>query len=110
MESVEPAPHICMPYTILDMIQASARRFFIDTDEPPAANFKAPMLLLHLDIIESFPFSKCWDQRKLLEAVIPRILKFRFGPSIVNNSTDIIKIPLIFRGDNEGLQQPYVEA
>ena len=36
--------------------------------------------------------------------------KFRFGPSIVYNSKEIVKILIGFRGDDEGFQQQYVEA
>ena len=36
--------------------------------------------------------------------------KIRLGPSIVYNSMEIVKIQIIFRGDDEGLQQQYVEA
>ena len=36
--------------------------------------------------------------------------KFRFGPSIVYNSMEIVKIPIVFRSEDEGLQQQYIEA
>ena len=36
--------------------------------------------------------------------------KFRFGPSIVYDSTEIVKNLIICRGDDEDLQQKYVGA
>ena len=70
----ELGPHIWIPYVILDIIHTSANLFFITREDPPAANFRAPSIFLHFEIILSLPLSKCVLHKKLLLTFSPRIL------------------------------------